>query len=195
MIKLALITIGAISIIGAIAKGGVKSKELELPTIHSVSRQIILGVFGVILIVIGLCLPEEGHVEEKPVDTRKTFSFYSLYDSLNSQIINCIKTDSLIYSSESPKYKIEITDSVFEQLKSESVPGTSYYHKSFPSSTLKILINGKEFEIMEIALPATEKFREESDARKDYKNKFWGIVMKKENIKIICYAIRKNINK
>jgi len=194
MIKLTLITFGAACIVGAIVKGGIKWKDIELRNLESLSRQIILGIVGIIFLVLGIWIPEDGNIP-KPVDTRKTFSIYSLYDSLNNEIVNCIKSDSLIYSNVNPNYKIEITDSAFDQIESEDEPGTIYYLKHFPGSTMKFIINAKRYEISDIVLPPTKKFRTEAEARRAYKIQFKEIIMKNENINKLCDAIKRNIGK
>jgi len=46
-----LITIGIVCIIAAIVGGGLSAFQIEIPVLSSLKRQIILGVFGLILIV------------------------------------------------------------------------------------------------------------------------------------------------
>lgn len=47
-----LITAGVVCVIAAIVGGGLKAFRIELPVVHSLARQIALGVFGVVLLAV-----------------------------------------------------------------------------------------------------------------------------------------------
>jgi len=69
-----LILLGAASIIAAIVRGGFKLSRTEFPTIASVRRQILLALFGAVLIVGGWMMdrpaaPTEMPPQEAEVDT------------------------------------------------------------------------------------------------------------------------------
>lgn len=55
----ALIVLGAVFAGAAIVGGGIKAAGSEVPSIKSLSRQILLGIFGVILIILGVALDDD----------------------------------------------------------------------------------------------------------------------------------------
>ena len=52
--QLALILVGAACVIAAIVGGGVKFQSMEVGSIQSLRRQILLGGFGLIILLVGL---------------------------------------------------------------------------------------------------------------------------------------------
>jgi hypothetical protein len=55
--ELTIVSAGLACVIAAIAGGGLKTFHVEVPGIASLSRQILLGMFGVLLLVVGFWNP------------------------------------------------------------------------------------------------------------------------------------------
>lgn len=49
-----LVTLGVVAVMAAIVGGGLKAAHVELPVLNSIVRQVLLGVFGGVLIIVGL---------------------------------------------------------------------------------------------------------------------------------------------
>ena len=59
-----LLVIGVVALFAAIVGGGVKIKEIEVGSVPSLWRQIMLGIFGLVVGLIGLILVMGG--DDKP---------------------------------------------------------------------------------------------------------------------------------
>lgn len=49
-----LVTLGVVAVMAAIVGGGLKAAGVDIPVLTSVARQILLGMFGLTLLVVGL---------------------------------------------------------------------------------------------------------------------------------------------
>jgi len=53
-VQATLVTLGVVAVMAAIVGGGLKAVGVEVPVFGSIPRQVLLGIFGLALIVVGL---------------------------------------------------------------------------------------------------------------------------------------------
>jgi len=58
-VQATLVTLGVVAVMAAIVGGGLKAVGVEVPVFGSIPRQVLLGIFGLALIVVGL-VPWQG---------------------------------------------------------------------------------------------------------------------------------------
>ena len=63
MMVMALVLLGAACVIAAIVGGGVKVRDMEIPTVQSLWRQLMLGGFGLLLCLAGAVVASDAPAE------------------------------------------------------------------------------------------------------------------------------------
>ena len=75
-----LLTTGLVCIIAAIIGGGLKAFGIEIPILQSGKRQVLLAIFGFILIIAGYSVQESGKPQPSPTEIE-------IFDTKNNEAV------------------------------------------------------------------------------------------------------------